>query len=302
MLFSVVIPTHNRLALLRQALASVRSQRFGNYEIIVVDDGSTDGTAEALAGELDGLRFVIQPNRGPSAARNLGAKVARGDYLAFLDSDDLWFPWTLEVFATLIARHNRPALVAGRYEDFEDQHDLGDISEAPAEGVLYPDYLASSRRGCFAGAGMWVIERNAFLAAGGFSGDMRCGEDHDLALRLGAARGFVQVQAPVILAHRRHAGSAMADEMQVLSGLRCLFTAERAGRYPGGSSRAADRWRILSLHARPVALQRLRAGDFASAWRIYGETLRWHLADRRLRFVLGFPVAALGRSIAQRPR
>jgi GT2 family glycosyltransferase len=302
MLFSVIIPTYNRLELLREALASVRSQRFVDYEIIVIDDGSTDGTAEALAEEGNRLRVLVQPNCGPGAARNRGAQTARGDYLAFLDSDDLWFPWTLEVFATLITRHGRPALIAGRYIDFKHNEAVTDLSESSTNGDAHSDYLASSRKGYFAGAGMFVIERNSFLAAGGFSTVMKCGEDHDLALRLGIAPGFVQVRAPVTIAHRRHMGSAMANEVQVLAALQSLLVSEREGRYPGGTPRAADRRRILSLHARPVALQRLMMRDFASAWRIYWETLRWHLADLRLKFVVGFPILALGRLIANRLR
>ena len=302
MLFSVIIPTHNRLAMLREALASVRSQRFTDYEVIVVDDGSDDGTSEALAGGGAWLSVISQPNLGPGAARNRGASAARGDYLAFLDSDDLWFPWTLDVFATLIGRHDRPAIVAARYLDFTDMNDLATAAEAPARGEAYPDYLASSRRGYFAGAGMYAIRRDSFLAAGGFSTDMSCGEDHDLALRLGTAPGFVQVKAPVTIAHRRHPGSAMANEMHVLSGLGRLLAAEREGRYPGGAARAAERHRILSLHARPVALQRLRRGDFAAAGRIYRDTLRWHLADFRVGFLLGFPILALGRLLTNRAR
>jgi glycosyltransferase involved in cell wall biosynthesis len=302
MLFSVIIPTYNRLELLKETLASVRSQRFSDYEVIVVDDGSTDGTAEALAEERTWLRYLAQPNRGPGAARNLGAQVARGDYLAFLDSDDLWLPWTLEVFATLIARHGRPALISGRYIDFKHSEAVTDLSESSSNGDAYPDYLASSRNGYFAGAGMWAIERNSFLAAGGFSTELWCGEDHDLALRLGTVPSFVQVKAPVTIAHRRHLSSAMADERLVLAALQSLLVSEREGRYPGGTSRAADRRRILSLHARPVALQRLMMRDFASAWRIYWETLRWHLADLRLKFVVGFPILALGRLIANRLR
>lgn len=302
MIFSVIIPTYNRLKFLREALASVRSQRFTDYEVIVVDDGSDDGTAEALAAEREWLHVLSQPNRGPGAARNLGAEAARGEYLAFLDSDDLWFPWTLEVIATLIERHDRPALIAGFYADFEQEGDLINIAETPAKGDPYPDYLASSTRGYFAGAGVSIVERHSFLSAGGFSNEMRCGEDHDLALRLGTAPGFLQVKVPVTIAHRQHPGSAMADERLVFGAVQELLAAERGGRYPGGASRAAERRRILSMHARPVALQRLRAGDCASAHSVFRDTLRWHLADLRLRFVLGFLLIALGHVVARRPQ
>src|SRR5450830_1529256 len=93
--FSIVIPTYNRMKFLQQALDSVWAQTHDDYEIIVVDDGSTDGTKDYLA-SLDGrVKTVRQSNSGPAAARNLGVRQAKGEYVAFLDSDDLWFPWAL---------------------------------------------------------------------------------------------------------------------------------------------------------------------------------------------------------------
>src|SRR4051794_5139151 len=108
MRFSVIIPTYNRLQLLKEALDSVWRQTFTDYEVIVVDDGSTDGTRDYLESLGDKLRFFVQPRRGPGAARNLAAQHANGEYLAFLDSDDLWFPWTLATFAEVISRHRFP--------------------------------------------------------------------------------------------------------------------------------------------------------------------------------------------------
>jgi glycosyltransferase involved in cell wall biosynthesis len=96
-LFSVVIPTHDRLELLKRTVQSIRQQSFPDYEIIVVDDGSRDGTIDWLAENNSWLRGIRQSNKGPGAARNAGAQVSHGQYLAFLDSDDVWFPWTLDV-------------------------------------------------------------------------------------------------------------------------------------------------------------------------------------------------------------
>src|ERR1019366_7503629 len=97
--FSIIIPTYNRLDYLKQALRSVWAQTFTDYEIIVVDDGSNDGTREYLNGLWSKLRILSQPNSGPGAARNVGIREAQGEYIALVDSDDLWFPWTLEIFA-----------------------------------------------------------------------------------------------------------------------------------------------------------------------------------------------------------
>src|SRR5262249_5752090 len=87
--FSVIIPTFNRGALLSSTLVSIFAQRLADFEIIVVDDGSTDGTKDYLASLGRKIRFFRQPTQGPGAARNLGARHATGSYLCFLDSDDL---------------------------------------------------------------------------------------------------------------------------------------------------------------------------------------------------------------------
>src|SRR5436305_6133603 len=94
--FSVVLPTFDRRDLVLEAIASVEAQRFRDYELIVVDDGSTDGTRDAVAGR-PGLIYVWQENRGEAVARNEGVARAHGELVAFLDSDCLWRPNHLEV-------------------------------------------------------------------------------------------------------------------------------------------------------------------------------------------------------------
>jgi glycosyltransferase involved in cell wall biosynthesis len=99
-LVSIVIPTYNRAYCLGRAIDSVRAQTYPNFEIIIVDDGSTDETralVEGLAGSDGRVRYFYQANAGVSAARNRGLGEVRGDYVALLDSDDVWLPWKLEV-------------------------------------------------------------------------------------------------------------------------------------------------------------------------------------------------------------
>jgi glycosyltransferase involved in cell wall biosynthesis len=93
---SVIIPTFNRSKLVVNAIQSVLCQTYRDYEIIVVDDGSTDDTAEALTPYMDRIRYVYQANLGASAAKNRGVQLARGKWISILDSDDLWLPTKLE--------------------------------------------------------------------------------------------------------------------------------------------------------------------------------------------------------------
>src|SRR5688572_12393524 len=93
---------YNRAALVRQALDSVLAQTSRDFELIVVDDGSTDETPEVLSSYAGRATLVRQPNGGPAAARNKGFGLARGRYVCIIDSDDLWFPWTLTTFEQTI--------------------------------------------------------------------------------------------------------------------------------------------------------------------------------------------------------
>ena len=132
--FSVVIPSYNRGAFIEATLDSVFAQEFRDFEVIVVDDGSTDDTLERLQLYRERMTLLRQQNKGPGAARNLAVRHASGDYIAFLDSDDLWFPWTLATYFRIIGKCDRPALVAGRLRYFSELGELCDVA-AKARGV-----------------------------------------------------------------------------------------------------------------------------------------------------------------------
>lgn len=292
--FSVVIPTYDRVDLLRRTLDSVFAQEYTDFEVIVVDDGSRDATSELLRELGDRVRGLRQENQGPSAARNLGIAQARGEYVCTLDSDDLWFPWTLLTLARAIeAAGGAPALIAGALLPFQVESELAGVRPAEPEVEVYPDYLSSSRQGFFVGSGMAVYSRAALVRRGGFDPGMVNMEDHDLALRLGIEPGFAKVHAPATVAYRKHAGSIQSLARQA-EGLTSCLAHERGGRYPGGRARSGDRRRLLSLHARALALACLRGGRADLGWRIYAGTFGWQLRERRLRFLLGFPLVDLG--------
>jgi glycosyltransferase involved in cell wall biosynthesis len=292
-LFSVVIPTHNRINLLLRALDSVRAQTFTDFEVIVVDDGSTDGTSERLARLGKRIQLITQTNRGPGSARNHGANVAKGKYVAFLDSDDLWFPWTLAIFSELIRRHCAPSILSGKLVEFSRERTLESIRAEPIAAHVFPDYLASSSTGHFAGAGMAVLRRDMFLSSGGFFDERLNCEDHDLILRLGSAPGFVQVLAPTTLAWRRHSTSETFDYRRTFRGITHMLEREDRGAYPGGVMRARARREILTFHTRPVTLNGLRANLVPDSWGLYSSTFKWNLQQARWKYLASFPILAL---------
>lgn len=294
-LFSVVIPSFNRVAFLATALNSIFTQRFTDFEIIVVDDGSTDATMDYLQSLEDRIEVFRQPNQGPGAARNRGARQAGGAYLAFLDSDDLWFPWTLEVYRYVIQKYGYPSFIAGRPHQFSDANDLETISDTVYTEVRsqqFADYIASGDQWRWWGASSFLIRRDAFAAVGGFTDEWINGEDADLALRLGVAPNFVQITAPVTFAYREHAASAMKETKRTLAGAWFMVHGEQFGRYPGGAIRAAERHRILTRHTRPVTLSCLQQGLRREAWKLYGATFAWHISLGRVKYLAAFPLLA----------
>src|SRR5262245_57369323 len=289
MRFSVVIPTYNRVHLLARTLETVWQQRFTDLEVVVVDDGSNDGTQEYLRSLRNKVRMISRTNGGPGAARNAGVREARGDYIAFLDSDDLWFPWTLDTFARAIRDHRQPCILGGRYLDFTDEAKLSTIREEPHRTLWFSDYLASSHHSFSVGSGTCVLRREA-LTVTCFLEDRLNAEDHDLILQMGIFPGFVQILSPVTLAWRRHAASETSDFTRGFSGALRLVTREKFGAYPGGRKRSRERHRILARHIRPTVLACIRKGQLKQAWQLYRTTLGWNIALGHWKYMLAFPI------------
>jgi glycosyltransferase involved in cell wall biosynthesis len=300
MMFSVVIPTYNRVHLLSRALDSLWRQSYTDFEVIVVDDGSTDGTLSYLA-TLDGrVRVLTQTNCGPGAARNLGARNARGDYLAFLDSDDLWFPWALATFAEVIERYEGPDFVSSTHRPFVSDAELEQVSREPLSVEVFNNYYEAPCACDFAGANI-IVGRRVFEAVQGFTPQQIYGEDCDLALRLGLAKGFVQILAPVTLGYRQHSASTRQDHRLILEGVRNLIESERKGVYPGGPARRLERLQFITLHTRPASISSIQESRQRQGWRLYWETFGWHVRIARWKYLLGFPLMALACALGFRP-
>lgn len=286
--FSVVIPTYNRLEFLKQALKSVWAQSHSDYEIIVVDDGSTDGTKDYLA-LLDGrVRVLCQSNKGPAAARNLGVKHAIGNYIAFLDSDDIWLPWTLATFRKLILSHQQPSLLYAAVLEFDGN--VPDIKQEKITAEYFDDYFESANNPGDVRCGGLVVQTKIFDS---FDESMLVAEDHDFCLRLGMSCGFVRVRSPVTLAYRRHIANISMSPQAWCPAAEALLIRESQGHYPGGMTRKKERWSLLSRAIRPMAFGCLRAGLKSEAWRLYRQSFWMNTQLGRIRFLVGFPLASV---------
>lgn len=291
--FSILMPTYNRAAFLPETLESVFAQRFADYELIVVDDGSSDGTPALLARYGERLRVLRQARRGPGAARNLGLAQARGEYVIFLDSDDLFMPWTLEVFDQVIRAHGAPTMAMCAPYRFCPQHPL-EALEGPVVAYSYPDYLASApaRHPVTVAA---AVRREALLAAGGFLEHHHCSEDQDLFLRLGDKPGFSFIAGPVLYGYRQHSVSKTRETEALYQGALLVLGRERKGVYPGGRARYPERAVILARKNRFTLSNLIAQGRADLAYRLLWRSLPHLLAAGYWRDLYRFPLAALTR-------
>ncbi len=179
-LVSVIIPTYNRTDLVRQALASVKAQTYRDFEIVVVDDGGTDGTFEVLSAwrEIRVLRHAGR--RGVSAARNTGINAARGEWLAFLDSDDLWLPDKLA--RQMAYLEGRPDLLCQTDETWVRRGVRVNkpLSHRKVAGRIF---LPSLTR-CMISPSAVILNRRLLSDHGAFDETLPAAEDYDLWLRL----------------------------------------------------------------------------------------------------------------------
>jgi glycosyltransferase involved in cell wall biosynthesis len=246
-LFSVIIPVHNRPILVRQAIDSVLAQTFTDREIIVVDDASTDDTPEVLRSYGSDIRVVtLAEQSGCEVARNAGGAVALGRYLAFLDSDDLLFPWALDTYHFIIAKTQEPALLVSRFASFSGEPPVPALGDT-VEVVVFDDYLSRDRN-IPSTASMIVVRQDVYGSVGGWRQSTTStfnGSDHDFLLRVGCHGPAVLLERPCTVAYRLHPSNSIRDLRRVVEGIIRLIVAERHGAYPGGRQRRVDRRAVI---------------------------------------------------------
>jgi len=292
-LFSTIIPCYNRADLVPATLETVLAQRCQDNQIIVVDDGSKDDLDTALKPFAGRFELVRQENKGLSAARNAGIRHATGDYLVFLDSDDLWFPWTLDTFRRIIESHQAPSVIAGDAEPFHELSELDKVTELPIDVTVYRDYLHAGGRVTWLPVGALAIKRQAFEQTTGFAEHRVGQEDIDMWIKLGASPGFVWINAPKLMGRRWHTTNLSWDVTRNVDGVHYLIDSEHKGLYPGDAAYQRHRARIITSSARSATIDCYRKRQPAQGWRLYRRTFLWNLQLRRFRYLAAYPFMAL---------
>jgi glycosyltransferase involved in cell wall biosynthesis len=191
-LVSVIIPSFNSRLYIGDAIRSVLDQDYPKLEVIVVDDGSTDGTPDEARRFGERVLVLEQANAGPAAARNLGVAVAKGELIAFIDADDIWVPGKLTAQVEYLGDHPEVGVVFGRFLRWCARPDgsFGPLPELPATGTpcsivseasgwIYPEMLLDSL--------VWIVSamvrRNIWVSLNGLDESLRTGEDYDFFVR-----------------------------------------------------------------------------------------------------------------------
>jgi glycosyltransferase involved in cell wall biosynthesis len=204
---SVVIPAHNAAAHIRDALESVLAQTHAAHEIIVVDDGSADRTS-AIAREYQHVTVINIPHGGVSIARNTGAALSSGDYIAFLDADDTWHPEKLELQANAAAEQPLAGVVVCRQE-YRFDGPIPGWFRGPRDGSSEPGYMPSN----------WLLRRTTWDHVGGFVPAMTHSEDTDWLARARDMGVLVHMVDRVLVVHRIHNANASARPAEVREGV-----------------------------------------------------------------------------------
>jgi glycosyltransferase involved in cell wall biosynthesis len=290
---SIIIPAFNCGSVIAETLESVRSQTFKDFEAIVVDDGSTDDTASVVRGfcELDS-RFCLveQSNGGVSSARNKALSLARGEWIAFLDGDDVWLPAKLERQMELGQQDPKANYLFANFYFWDGQHDLqiGLEQNRPLpEGDVSRNLIFNISHVCPASMSTALIRREMFLAAGTFDTQLTASEDWDLLLRMAEHGLWVRGTREPLVRYRRWEGNVTNQKLKIIeSNVRVL---EKSARMTRRSELKPLYRRSLALAQSQRELVRARGMIDATPKQIPAALWRaWQFYPRRLRWLLRF--------------
>jgi len=267
---SVVIPAYNRAHLVGQAIRSVLDQTYQDFEIIVVDDASTDNTEEVVKGFSDSrIRYLRhEQNYGAPWARNSGAEAARGEHLAFLDSDDVWYPQLLErQLAVLVSLPPAVGMICcGMIRKEGKSHT---IRRPGTRGLTFDENLMHGKGIC---TSSFVVRKTAFQTVGGFDVEFSSFQDFDFLLRM-SAKYRVEAIDDVLLEYRLGEDSISLNMASKAKGFERIINTYRN-----------DILRLGLMHRYIFRLGQyyVLSGCLATGWRCWARALRYNPLDAKI--------------------
>ena len=288
---SVLIPTYNYARYLPQAIDSVLAQTYAPLEVLVVDDGSTDDTPQVLAAYGNRIRAIRQDNQGVAAARNTGVAAARGEYVALLDSDDLWLPRKLELQIARFESDPSLGFVHCGAETFDGDRTLGVLVDG-MEGWVREAILRLDRVVIPVPGSGTVLPKRVIEEVGGFDVRLPPSDDWDLCYRIAARYpiGFVPV---VLVRYRLHGGGIHMNIPKMENAM--LLSLGKAFASPDPVVQALRRHSYGRLH-RILAgcyFRQHKLGDFA---RHMMKSLRYDPTN--FRYFAAYPLRVISRRVS----
>lgn len=271
-LASVIVTCYNQARFLRHSLDSVLQQTYGRFEIVLVDDGSTDNTA-AVARRYPRVRYVHQANKGLAAARNTGLRCSEGAFIVFLDADDRLLPEALETAVAALRAHPECPLVWGRHRFIDLDGSFLRDSESPlVRGDLYSALL---ERNVIEMHATVMYRRPLFDSVGVFDESLRAAEDHELLLRV-SRRFPLHGHGALVAEYRSHGTTLTRDPRLMLASSMNVLRSQR----PHLRTREAKySYRVGKVHNRSIHGERLVAATI--------------LAERQKRYALALKSACI---------
>ena len=276
---SVIVPVYNGERYIRETLESVFAQTYQDYEIICMDDGSNDASLAILNEYRDRIKVVQQANTGQAGARNAGAKIGTGKYLAFLDQDDRWYPQKLERQVAILEANPEAVMV---HCDMDWINETGDVTQrslvsashrSAHKGVTMPQLVGWDP--CIYPSTM-LIRRVAFDRVGGFDPELRSyGEDIDLMLRLRPEGLFIFLEETGTQ-YRKHSTNFSGSGSDAM--FRCAekFFQKLEGCYVGDKKRQALLNRFFAKLYSDWGKMKMRSGLRGEAQRLLLRSLRYY--------------------------
>ncbi|HBC47709.1 MAG TPA: hypothetical protein DEO84_02180 [candidate division Zixibacteria bacterium] len=213
-LISVIIPTYNSAVYIEEALKSIFEQTYQDFEIIIVDDGSTDNTRQILRKYGERIQYIFQANGGPSSARNNGIRKARGKYIAFLDADDRWLPTKLQKQLSIFERNNTIGMVTTGACSFDEKGVFGYSTNKRAtlmQGNIARNIFLHSN----IGTPTVLVKKEVFDKIGLFEENIRQSEDDNMWIRI-AANYDVELIDEALIQVRNHPSRMTLNRTELL--------------------------------------------------------------------------------------
>ena len=273
---SVIIPTYNSAQFLVEALQSVFDQTFKDYEIIIVDDGSTDHTKQLISRYINEIKYIFQENAGPAKAKNRGIMSSSGIYVAFLDADDVWLPTKLEKQVSVFHQDQELAMVFTENSCFDEKRGIFQRSIGKRNKLMNGDIA----RNIFLHSGVStptvMVRREIFNEVGLFEEELYMGEDDNMWVRIASNFKVELIDEPLVKV-RSHPNRTTVNKSKLFESIQTNINLLSC-RYKGVKKRIEDVIPLkLSRLQFEVGYHHFENLDFGKARKAFARGIRHHI-------------------------